>query len=205
MPALLRSLSARLGGALALVSGRSLAQLDRLLGDDWPAAGLHGLERRDGRGQVRRSDIEPQRLAAARALLANLGEQAPGLLLEDKGVALAMHYRNAPERADEVRASIERAAADLGEEFHVQPGAQVLELKPRSATKATAIESFMHEPPFAGRRPVFVGDDFTDLDGFAAVEAHGGLTIAVGPRIKGMLNLPGPDALLRLLEEVVAR
>jgi len=92
-----------------------------------------------------------------------------------------------------------------GDEFHVQPGDYVLELKPAGINKAHAIAAFLGEPPFAGRTPVFAGDDLTDLHGFEAVEREGGVSIAVGPRVAAMLNVPSPADLLELLAEFFAR
>lgn len=187
-------------GALALISGRSLAQLDALFAPRrWPAAGLHGVERRDARGRLH---IHPGGPVpdALRAGLERLATSHPGLLLEDKGRAVALHYR----RAVELGTTLEREVQQLLErhgagDFHVQPGDYVLELKPAGITKAHAIAAFLDEAPFAGRTPVFAGDDLTDLHGFEAVERAGGISIAVGPRVSAMLNVPSPAALLDLL------
>lgn len=170
-----------LKGALALVSGRSIASLDLIFTPlCLPAAGLHGLERRGADGRVHYPSGFPDRLAEARRLLVNLVQSHPGLLLEDKGATLALHFRNAPDLACECRRRIEVARAAAGEEFHVQQGKMVLELKPSGHDKGTAIASFMAEPPFQGRQPVFIGDDVTDEDGFRVVNELGGLSIRVG-------------------------
>ena len=170
-----------LGGALALVSGRSIASLDRIFAPlCLPAAGLHGLERRDAAGRVHYPEGYARRISAARAELVDFVQSGPGLLLEDKGAALALHYRNAPELEAGCVAHMERARQAAGTDFHVQRGKMVLELKPSGHDKGTAIEAFMREPPFAGRRPVFIGDDLTDEDGFRAVNALGGLSVRVG-------------------------
>jgi trehalose 6-phosphate phosphatase len=92
-----------------------------------------------------------------------------------------------------------------GDDLQVQPGAYVLELKPSGITKAHAIEAFMRESPFAGRTPLFAGDDLTDLHGFAAVERLGGTSIAVGPRVSGMVEVATPLELRAMLEEFLAR
>lgn len=195
-----------LDGALALISGRSLAQLEDLFGAPrFPAAGLHGLERRDSTGRLHVHPSEP--LPAS--LIDELGEVAerhPGVLLEDKGRAVALHYRHAASLQEMLEREVDALARRHGRgEVQVQPGAYELELKPSGITKAHAIEAFLLEPPFAGRKPVFAGDDLTDLHGFAAVERHGGVSIAVGPRVTGMVAVAGPAELRMLLGEFLAR
>jgi trehalose 6-phosphate phosphatase len=178
---LLAAVSETLGGALALVSGRSIASLDRIFAPlTVPAAGLHGLERRDADGRAHYPSGYADRIAAARRGLLDFVQSEPGLLLEDKGAALALHYRNAPALADECGRRIEIARVAAGEDFHVQHGKMVFELKPSGQDKGTAVQAFMREPPFRGRQPVFIGDDTTDEDGFRAVNALGGLSIRVG-------------------------
>lgn len=178
---LLAAVSATLGGALALVSGRSIASLDRIFAPlCLPTAGLHGLERRDAAGRAHYPNGYADRIAAARSSLVDFVQSEPGLLLEDKGAALALHYRNAPALAEACRRRIELARAAAGEDFHVQHGKMVYELKPSGQDKGTAVTAFMGEPPFAGRQPVFIGDDVTDEDGFRAVNALGGHSIRVG-------------------------
>lgn len=170
-----------LGGALALVSGRSIASLDSVFAPlVLPAAGLHGLERRGADGRVHYPSGFAGRLGEARCRLMHFVESNPGLLLEDKGAALALHFRAAPDLADAAGRAMEAARAQLGEDFHVQRGKMVLELKPGGEDKGTAVAAFMREPPFAGRLPVFVGDDVTDEDGFRTVNGMGGLSVRVG-------------------------
>ncbi len=169
------------GGALALVSGRSLAQLDRLFAPlRLSAAGLHGLERRNLRTGVVRAKPDPSVLEAARARLAAFAERHAGVLLEDKGLTLALHYRNAPAQADAARAMAEAAVAASDGALVLLAGKMVLELKPPGCDKGLAIAAFMGEAPFAGRRPVFAGDDVTDEAGFEAVNRRGGVTIRIG-------------------------
>ncbi len=201
---LLRRLTDTCGGALALVSGRSLAQLDEIFAPDrWPAAGLHGLERRDALGRVHRREERDAGLERARPVLERLAARHPELILEDKGSALALHYRRAPELESQLAAEVHALQASLGDGYHVQPGSRVLELKPAGVSKADAIHAFMQEPPFRNRRPVFAGDDLTDLDGFTAVERHGGLTVSVGDRVQAQLQLPDPAALRAFLESLL--
>lgn len=171
----------REAGALALVSGRSLSELDRLFAPHlFPAAGKHGSERRDHAGHVWRAPIDSSPLQTTRVALQSLIARHPGLLLEDKGAALAVHYRAVPELEPQVYSALRAAVAALEPQFQLKPGKCVLELAPAGYSKRTAIEAFMQETPFAGRIPVFIGDDVTDEDGFAAVNALGGYSIRVG-------------------------
>lgn len=193
-------------GAVALISGRSLTRLDALFAPQrWPAAGLHGLERRDATGQLHVHG--PERLPddiveELRAIV----RRHPGLLLEDKGRAVALHYRNAAELGECLTRKVTALTRSHGEAgLHVQPGDYVLELKPSGITKAHAISAFMQESPFRGRRPVFAGDDLTDLHGFEAVQQVGGVAIAVGPRVTAAHQLASPSALRACLAAFVAR
>lgn len=185
VPAALRNTlqlaAAREGGALALISGRCIRELDRLFAPCvFPAAGQHGLERRDAQGNITRPDIDVDELRPVRDALIDLQAKHSGLLLEDKGAALAMHYRLAPNAESAVRVTMMRLAAPLGNRFVLREGKCVLELAPCGYSKRTAIEAFMSETPFSGRTPVFVGDDVTDEDGFAAVNDMQGVSIRVG-------------------------
>jgi trehalose 6-phosphate phosphatase len=169
------------GGALALVSGRSLEQLDRLFSPlRLSAAGLHGLERRNlGVGVFRR---EPDRAVfePARTRLARFAEERAGVLLEDKGLTLALHYRKAPHVEQEARALAQAVAAASRGALVLLEGKKVLELKPPGNDKGEAIAAFMQEPPFCGRCPVFAGDDITDEAGFATINRLGGISIRIG-------------------------
>ena len=177
----LRLSASREGGALALISGRSLVELDRLFSPClFPAAGQHGLERRNARGVVTRPAIEVGPLVPVRNALTHLQHQYSGLLLEDKGTALAIHYRLAPQCETVVRKVMAESAAPLQGQFVLRFGKCVIELAPAGFSKRQAIEAFMAEAPFAGRIPVFVGDDITDEDGFEAVNALSGYSIRVG-------------------------
>ena len=180
--AAITALAARLEGALALVSGRSLATLDRLFAPlRLPAAGLHGLERRTVDGRV--VDVPPPAplLEKVRRDARRVADKFPGALVEDKGAALALHWRQAPAAADALHAFAEAALPWL-QGYRLQPGDHVVELRPASADKGDAIAAFMQEAPFAGRRPVFAGDDLTDEHGFAIVDARDGLSVLVGGR-----------------------
>lgn len=180
LSAQLGRLSGRFGGALALVSGRSIADLDRLFAPlRLPCAGVHGLERRTADAVVHRQPAAAL-LAALRPPLADFVRAHDGLVLEDKGQSLALHFRNAPDCALEAEALLRRLIEDSGPALELRRGKMVLEAIPGNADKGTAIAAFMQEPPFAGRRPVFIGDDVTDEDGFAVVNAMAGLSIRVG-------------------------
>lgn len=177
----LADLQVATGGALALVSGRSLDQLDRLFSPlRLSAAGLHGLERRGVDGEVKRPAPDLTILERARRRLAAFADSAPGLLLEDKGLTLALHYRQAPEAASAAIAAAETAVAESAGALVLLRGKMVCELKPPEVDKGRAIAAFMTEPPFAGRRPVFAGDDVTDEAGFVAINALGGISIRIG-------------------------
>src|SRR5688572_8694224 len=168
-------------GAFALISGRSLDDLDELFSPCvFPASGKHGLEVRLPSGKVIRPEMDPSVLDRARHWLGLLQKDNRGLLLEDKGIALAMHYRLAPKLAPQVEVAMNGMVAELGEAFIVRPGKCVYELMPRGFDERSAIQLLMKEREFAGRTPVFVGDDLTDEVGFQAVNEMGGHSIRVG-------------------------
>jgi len=178
---LLLSLLEALGGAVAIVSGRSVSSLERLLTPlQLPLAGVHGLERRDARGVLHRNREASVALRRVHPAVERFVNARAGLHWENKGGALALHYRGAPKHEAEVRDFLETQRAALGDEFHVQAGKSVLELKPVGRDKGRVVAEFMQEPPFTGRVPVFVGDDRTDEDAFAWVNAHGGISVRVG-------------------------
>jgi trehalose 6-phosphate phosphatase len=206
LKSLLRRVADRLGGAVALVSGRSIDYLDSLFAPlHLPIAGLHGVERRTAAGVLYGLDIDASRLDAARATLGALVAAHPGTLLEDKGRTVAVHFRLAPQFEAVVRRVVADVAANLGPSYDVQGGNMMLEIKPSGFSKGAAIEDFMQEPPFSGRRPVFLGDDLTDLDGFQVVEARGGISIGVGTRVTGQCQLADPQAVRAWLEQTAAR
>jgi trehalose 6-phosphate phosphatase len=168
-------------GALALFSGRSLEEIDELFYPcRFPASAMHGVEIRVSSGRVIRPEFDPAMLDSARRWLKLLQKENRGLLMEDKGIAVAMHYRLSPGLASEVEVVMKEMAAELGESFVVRHGKCVFELMPRGFDERTAIEFFMNEREFAGRTPVFVGDDEFDEVGFQAVNDMGGHTVRVG-------------------------
>lgn len=199
---LLRALDGRLGGRLAVVSGRAVADVDRILdGAARAVAGVHGLVRRSRDGQVTAAPPHPG-LGEVRAAFAVFAAGHPGLLVEDKGASLALHYRNAAALEAESLALAGRLAAATG--LTAQPGAAVVELRTPGADKGDAVAAFLGEAPFAGCRPVFVGDDLTDEDAFAFVERQGGQGVLVGPAraTAASRRLPDVEAVLAWLEEI---
>jgi trehalose 6-phosphate phosphatase len=205
LPALLGRLARRLDGSLALVSGRCIAELDRLFHPfRFPAAGIHGSERRDALGNLHFTGLASSELEPARVELRRFVALHPAVLLEDKGLSLALHFRQAPELEAAAREALERVRVELPAEAHLQPGHCVIEIKDGASSKRAAVERFMQEPPFAGRVPVYVGDDLTDLDALAYVQSAGGRGIFVGRESKpGHDWLPHPAAVrewLRSLE-----
>lgn len=178
---ILQALGRRADTPVALISGRTIADLDRLFAPlRLPAAGQHGAERRDATGRTLRSEAAGPLPDEVRDELKQFAKSHPGLLLEDKGSTLCVHYRQAPALGAEVESVVRAAAARLGEAYEVQPGKMVYEIRPASHDKGSAIADFLSEPPFAGRCPVFIGDDVTDEHGFQMVNQLGGHSIKVG-------------------------
>jgi trehalose 6-phosphate phosphatase len=199
-------LHAALGGAVAILSGRSLAVLSDLFAPlTLPAAGVHGLELRRSDGSIVRAAATDIPLEDARAALLELASEEPGLHIEDKALAFAVHYRAIPHRESHVAAALEKIALQLGPTYQVQAGLFVFELKPHRINKGTALAAFMTEAAFRGRPPIAVGDDLTDLHAFRAAEDLGGMGIAVGDRIQARWHVPSPHALRAWLDDLVAR
>ena len=169
-------------GALALVSGRPLAGIDVLFHPlKLPIAGQHGAERRDGNGRRHRHQFPVEALHGAAAPVRKFVARNEGLIFEDKGASVALHYRLAPQLADAARKVVEDAVRAAGGAIEMQVGKMVFELKPAGCDKGKAIEEFMTDPSFAGRTPVFLGDDVTDEYGFRVVNQLNGHSIKVGP------------------------
>jgi trehalose 6-phosphate phosphatase len=174
----LATLHQQLGGALALVPGRRLLDLDGFLSPlRLPSAGEHGAQYRSPEGHLFTAPASPMQsvLSAALALVAHY----PTLLLEQKNLSLSLHYRHAPE-LEALCLREMRAALAHSPELVLMQGKYVIDLRPAGVSKGTAISAFMREPPFAGRVPVFAGDDVTDEDGFEQVLQMGGQAIKVG-------------------------
>lgn len=181
LPGVLARLRERLGGALALVSGRSIATLDAFLDPFRPdAAGMHGIERRIGGRSYPCDPSAHPALRKAAALLRAQAQEWPGVLVEDKGCSVAFHWRLAPDHAAAAQALMIRLETELGEGYRLQAGKAVAEILPAGASKGAVIAAMMKEPPYRGRRAVFVGDDLTDEKGFAVVNDLGGLSVRIG-------------------------
>ena len=167
-----------LGGAVAVISGRPIAQIDNFLAPlVLPTAGVHGAERRSPTGELTYLPVHPMQLVedAAQALAL----EHHGLQAETKRGSLALHYRNAPQL--EARCiAVMQAAVDQSPGLTLLRGKMVVEAKPIAVGKDKAIEAFLREAPFAGRTPIFVGDDVTDEVGFAMVQRVGGLGVKIG-------------------------
>lgn len=178
---LIHALHRNSGGALALISGRSIADVDSIFGEPrLPVAGHHGLERRDAEGKISRHDATVEKLANARTRLSEAVARHSGLLLEDKGHSLALHYRAKPALASYAHRTMRGLHSKLGPEYAILTGKRIIEIKPSGKDKGDAVREFLEEEPFRGRTPVFVGDDVTDEYGFAVVNSLGGHSIKVG-------------------------
>ena len=168
-------------GAVALISGRRLGDIDRLFEPlRLPVAGQHGAERRSAGGRVHRYPENGQDIGTLHGLLRAWVERRPGLLLEDKGSTFAVHYRRAPELAEQLGAFMQDLVARTHGRYCLQGGKMIFEIRPSGMDKGTAVLEFMREPPFIGRTPVFVGDDITDESAFAAVLSLSGIAVKVG-------------------------
>ncbi len=176
---LLERLRYRHEGALAVITGRTLESVQRHLGTFRPAAsGSHGMELRDPQGRESRL-TPPAELEDVRQRFHDLTRTYAGLVLEDKKVSLALHYRQVPQH-EEALGRAARAIVARHPIFTLMQGKMVFEIKPLGISKGSAVRTLMAEAPFAGRVPVFVGDDTSDEDGFAAVNALGGVSVLVG-------------------------
>lgn len=179
----LRCLQCALGGALAIVSGRSLAQIDDLGAfSDIAAAGLHGAQIRRTDGRVVSALGSATALDAVRRVANDRAAAIPGVFVEDKRDAIALHFRTVPEAAGAVDAISVELLHIAGSGFALQHGNHVIELRPQGSDKGTALDALMRDPDFSGRRPWMIGDDRTDEFGFGAANRQGGVSIIVGPR-----------------------
>ena len=198
--AVLKAVQHRLDGRVAVVSGRTIREIDRITDRALESAsGVHGLERRLKGGPVQRTTADA---AVAKALDAfhAFAADRQGVIVEDKAVSAGLHFRQAREAGDEAMALARRLAERTG--LVMQPGNLVVELKTPGTDKGTAITAFMDEPPFAGAVPVMLGDDLTDEYGFRAADELGGFGVLVGPAraTAARYGLPDVDAVLDWLE-----
>lgn len=196
---LLDRLYRRLNGALALISGRTLSDLDQLFSSlELPAAGQHGAERRDSHGQIHRDRGVHARMDRIGRRVREIAAAHPGAELEDKGMTMALHYRHAPEAEAEILSALERYAARAG--LELLPGKMVVELKSPLYDKGKAIAAFMNEAAFSGRTAVFAGDDVTDETGFKMINRAGGHSIRVGGGLtQAKWRLDRPEDVLKWL------
>ncbi len=202
---LLAGLAGAARGALALVSGRTIEDIDRIFAPlVFPAAGLHGAEIRFP-DKSRSSSPNDGAMDGIRPPLADFMAAHPGLRLEDKGAAVAVHFRQRPELAHEVLQFVWLLAQQSG--LAVQEGKMVAELKEPHHDKGKGIAALLAVPPFSGRKPVFIGDDLTDESGFHFVNAQGGVSVRVGRA--GMASdaryrLPSPASVRAELHRLLA-
>ena len=190
-PGLAKTLSGlyrRTGGAMALVSGRSLNDIDLIFApDQFPAGGGHGAELRLESDAEAVAAHAPPLDKELKRRLAAIARLSPGILLEDKGYSLALHYRLAPHAEKAIYEAVSLIRADLPDApIEVLPGKRVCEIKHSGFTKASGVRELMTHPPFKGRKPFFIGDDVTDESVFAIMPDLGGIAFSVGRRAKGV-------------------
>src|SRR6202790_3826467 len=184
----LNRLLVRTSGALALVSGRSLNDIDLIFApEQFPAVGGHGAEMRISQESEAVATHAPPMDRELKRRLAAIAKLSPGILLEDKGYSLALHYRLAPHAEKAIYAAVSLIRADLpNAPIEVLPGKCVCEIKQSGFDKATGVRELMSHEPFRGRRPIFIGDDVTDESVFAIMPDLGGLAFSVGRRAQGV-------------------
>lgn len=204
---LLTALHEMLGGALCLVTGRSLAKVDEIFGDlELPTFGFYGLERRvQVRGPKEISSTPPSLLVAADRVKARLRDIAD-LIFRSNGAVLVVDTRFAPEAKPEVEQALAEFLPIAGEHYAVVVGHRVVELAPVWALKGLAIEAIMGNPPFQGRLPIFIGDDAPDESGFGVVNGMGGISIRVNPQgqTAARYTLPGVPEVRSLLTKLLS-
>jgi trehalose 6-phosphate phosphatase len=204
----LASLFARFGGAVAFISGRPIAETDRLFHPlRLSAVGGHGAEIRFApASEIRRSKIAMLD-DELRAELARIGRIGEGVIVEDKGYSLAIHYRLAPELGGEIMKSVTAICRnERCDSLEILPGKLVIEIKPGGYDKGTGLREMMSVPPFTGRTPIFIGDDITDNAAFAALPDFGGTGFSVGGAVPGArFNFDGPQDVRRWLQRLSRR
>jgi trehalose 6-phosphate phosphatase len=201
---MLSRLAALADGAVAIVSGRAIATIDRLLAPlHLPAAGAHGAEMRGPNGEA--VVVTTEGIEAVRQRLLGFARRHPAIRVEDKGVAFAVHYRADPTLRPLVEEAVRRAVAPHPD-LHIQRGKMVYEVHAAGIDKGRALAALMREPPFAGRVPVAVGDDLTDEGMFVEAARLGGVTVAVGTDLAdtaASLVLPDPAAVRNWIRKLV--
>ena len=205
MVPLLQRLASKLDGAVAFVSGRTIAAIDHLFRPlIYPAVGVHGGEVRAPNGEIMVDEQLTAELQSAEPLLQEAIARIRGVQLENKRSVIALHYRNVPERGREVLKVAELVAGGLGSQFGVLMGKCVVEIRPRHLTKGSAMRRLMERAPFRDRIPIFAGDDTTDEDAFEVVNGLGGISLRVGEAVPtaARFQLATPDQLRGWLLEV---
>ena len=202
----LSSLYRRTGGAMALVSGRSLNDIDLIFApDQFPAVGGHGAELRLESDAEAVAAHAPPLDKELKRRLAAIARLSPGILLEDKGYSLALHYRLAPHAEKAIYEAVSLIRADLPDApIEVLPGKRVCEIKHSGFTKASGVRELMTHPPFKGRKPFFIGDDVTDESVFAIMPDLGGIAFSVGRRAKDVAgHFDAPSDVRELLAHLL--
>lgn len=202
---LLHGLHHALDGALALVSGRGLDDINRMFGRTrWAVVGLHGLELRHADGSFRRKDVTAARRTRMRESVHALAARFQGVHLEDKQGAIALHCRDDAEGLERLRHAAEALMPELAG-YELQPGRQVLEFKPAGMDKGKAVRELLMHPPFAGRKPVYLGDDLTDEHAFKKINRADGMSVRVGDREPSLAHytLADPAAAVAWLQRVL--
>lgn len=203
---LLQACHAAVAGALALVSGRTVAELDRIFEPAvLPAAGAHGAEIRTRADGCVHNTVEAVPAAAIEPLREFVAAHE-GLLLEKKHGGVSLHYRRAPQLEEACRRQAQDVLSVLGDGYRLIAGKMVFEITPAGCHKGTAIEAMLGEDPFSGRKPIFIGDDVTDEDGFRVVNELGGTSVLVGAPGKScaQTSLPDVAAVRRWLSDTLA-
>jgi trehalose 6-phosphate phosphatase len=204
---LLVALTVQLDGAVALLSGRSLDDIDRLFSPlRFCAAGVRGCEYRESSGCVTRTPMHVEQLVRTRDRLHALVQRHDGLRLEDKRYGLAVHFQRASHLKEEVHRAVKVACSGAESQFAVEAGCSTVEIWPSGCTTATAMSLFMQQTPFAHRVPVLIGHHPTDEGAFEAVNELGGISISIGDAecTAACHRLPDVDDLIQWLERVVA-
>ena len=184
LPDQLRLVQQRLGGALAILSGRKLSDIDHLLQPGLPCAAEHGTLIRNAAGQISRTGQRPAAYDHWLKVFNRYAQAMPGILVEEKEVSLVLHYRRVPEHEDELRQLVERLIAE-SDDAVLLPARCAFELKPRSGNKGEALATLMATQPFAGRTPIFIGDDTTDESAIAKAIQLGGHGLHVARNFGG--------------------
>ncbi len=204
---LLEQLSRTLGGALAIISGRPIADLDRLLAPALPcAAGVHGAEIREISGGPVKL-VAPRLEAPFIEAVRRQFDSQPGVIVEAKSASVAVHYRQAQDRAPEIEQMLRALLPQSADALDLRPGRKVAEVLQKHVSKGAAVQSFMHRPPFSDRLPIMIGDDATDVSAFEAVESFGGRGLRVAGEFfdEAQADFGGTYAVRQWLDELSDR